>query len=83
MLHRLKVEAAYAKAILDKRKTFEIRYNDRGFNAGDFVDYTIVGSPSDYDLEYDSLPTYIIDYVHSGLGLQDGWVVLSIREYES
>lgn len=43
MTHELKVLPAYFEAILDGRKTAEVRYNgDRGFQAGDevvFIEY--------------------------------------------
>ena len=35
--HELKIETDYFQAVKDGRKTFEIRYNDRGFQAGDEV----------------------------------------------
>lgn len=37
MEHNLKSEQPYFQAVWDKRKNFEIRCNDRGFNAGDDV----------------------------------------------
>ena len=37
MHHTLKIEPPYFEAVLDGRKTFEIRHNDRGYNAGDTV----------------------------------------------
>lgn len=37
MEHELKIWPAYFAAVLDGRKTFEVRKNDRGFNAGDTV----------------------------------------------
>jgi ASC-1-like (ASCH) protein len=37
MNHTLKIEPPYFEAILEGRKTFEIRHNDRGYQAGDTV----------------------------------------------
>ena len=37
MHHELKIEPPYFQAVIDGRKTFEIRKNDRGYNAGDTV----------------------------------------------
>ena len=37
MEHILKSEQPYFQAVWDKRKNFEIRINDRGYNAGDSV----------------------------------------------
>ena len=37
MNHDLKITPAYFHAVQDGRKTFEIRHNDRGYQAGDTV----------------------------------------------
>lgn len=38
MTHHLKIWPQYYEAVRDGRKTFEIRKNDRGFQAGDMVE---------------------------------------------
>jgi hypothetical protein len=35
--HELKTWTDYFQVIVDGRKNFEVRYNDRGFQAGDYV----------------------------------------------
>lgn len=42
MLHEIKIKMSYADAILEGRKNFEVRVNDRGYNTGDEVEYTVV-----------------------------------------
>jgi hypothetical protein len=37
MHHELKIAPPYFQAVIDGKKTFEIRKNDRGYNAGDTV----------------------------------------------
>ena len=37
MNHVLKIEPPYFEAVAEGKKTFEIRHNDRGYNAGDTV----------------------------------------------
>lgn len=37
MHHNLKIAPSFFAAVADGRKTFEIRHNDRGFQAGDTV----------------------------------------------
>lgn len=37
MKHTLKILSSFFQAIADGKKTFEIRLNDRGFNAGDTI----------------------------------------------
>jgi len=37
MIHELKIDVPYFEQVLSGDKTFEIRYNDRGFQKGDQV----------------------------------------------
>ncbi len=37
MHHEIKIDPPYFEAVITGKKTFEIRYNDRGYNAGDTV----------------------------------------------
>lgn len=37
MIHELKIEREYFEAIIDVKKTFEVRKNDRDFQIGDFL----------------------------------------------
>jgi hypothetical protein len=37
MEHVLKIYRQYYQAVIDGRKTFEVRHDDRGFQAGDTV----------------------------------------------
>jgi len=46
MEHRLKIEPAFFEAVISGRKTFEIRKDDSGFQAGDTV------TLCEYDQEY-------------------------------
>lgn len=46
MHHELKILPPYFEAVIDGRKTFEIRKDDRGFQAGDTV------TLREYDPEY-------------------------------
>lgn len=82
MLHELKIEKQFADAVLDGRKTFEVRKNDRGFNAGDLVHFEVVehGVATTFCCESHPLhgEIYRIGYVLSGWGLEDGYVAFSI-----
>ena len=79
MTNKIKIDRSYADAIIDGRKKFEVRLNDRGYNAGDKVKFEV------YDgvLRYCDHPLneciYDIIYVHSGLGLKEGYVVFTIE----
>jgi len=39
MIHKLKIDKVYLDAKLAGDKLFEIRYNDRGYQKGDIVEY--------------------------------------------
>ncbi len=81
MLHIIKIKEPYADAIIDGRKTFEVRLNDRGYNAGDKVQFEVIYSDG---ILFSTHPLndkiYGITYVHSGLGLEANYVVFGIKE---
>ena len=90
MTHTIKIKASYATAISEGRKNFEIRKNDRGYNAGDIVHFIVI---SDWAYEagppYTSPGTYLdhplnamafeITYVYSGPWIEKDYVVFGIR----
>lgn len=82
MLHELKIEKQFADAVLDGRKTFELRKNDRGFNAGDLVRFEVVEHGVAFTFRCDDHllngEVYRIGYVLSGWGLEEGYVAFSI-----
>ena len=79
MLHTLKIWPAYAEAVADGRKRFEVRRNDRGFNAGDLVRFE-TWEARGLRVRPDPLAgrTFRITYVHSGWGVAEGFVVFGI-----
>lgn len=83
MTHIIKILDSYADAIIDGRKNFEVRLNDRGYNAGDYVVFKVIYKDG---CIFDSHPLnekrYMITYVHSGLGLEKDYVVFGIKEQE-
>lgn len=82
MIHNLKILKPFADAVVEGRKTAELRYNDRGFNCGDLVKFQCV--------EEDIKPTYHeinnkiyeITYVFNYIGLQPNYVIFCIKECE-
>ena len=85
MVHAIKLLEQYAQAVKDGEKTFEIRYNDRGYQKGDRIRFKVVDNRpylhSDVSYIYD-LPEYEVTYVHSGLGMADNYVALAIKPVE-
>ena len=84
MTHEIKIQEPYADAIYDGRKTFEVRLNDRGYNAGDKVRfYVIYKSDGQMNVRHPlHQKVYEITYVHSGLGLEKDYVVFGIKAVE-
>lgn len=81
MMHVIKILEQYADAVVDGRKNFEVRLNDRGYNAGDEVAFTVIDNYGVTDLHHPlNKKKYKITYVHSGLGMGMGYVVFGIKE---
>lgn len=83
MHHELKILPPYFEAVIDGRKTFEIRKDDRGFQAGDTVtlrEYdpakVQIGTPKEWGYtrrEYKAKIGYVTAYEQ-----QPGYVVFSL-----
>ena len=83
-IHILKLRAEFADAVEDGTKNFEIRENDRGFQKGDLVQFSVVTALGTQTSMYWKLEEklYKITYVISGWGLKNGYVAFGIREVE-
>lgn len=85
MRHILKTDPEVFQAVIDGRKTHEIRFNDRGFEVGDQLhlrETTRTGADisAGAALEYTGRETVkTVSHVLSGYGLAEGWVVLSLE----
>ena len=83
MHHLLKIKRNYLNHILESKKLFEIRYNDRDYQVGDTIDFT----PEDNDFlifsGLEKIPQFEIIYVHHGYGMENNFVVLSISPISS
>lgn len=87
--HVLKTDPAVFQDVLDGKKTFEIRFNDRGYQVGDLIvlketkftgQQMREGSPLIYTGREMQKQ---ISYILSGYGLQDGWVILGIQDIKA
>lgn len=77
MTHKLKIKEKYLIAILNRKKTFEIRKNDRDFKVGDEILFTVVETGEEFPQKY------TISYVLKDCpeyGLMDGYAILGIRD---
>ena len=81
MEHELKIKQCFLIHLLEDKKHFEIRKNDRDFQVGDTISFIPLEDDS-YDVykEYSApLPHAKIIYVHTGLGMQDGYAALDLK----
>jgi len=76
-IHHVKIEHKFFIRLVSKQKSFEIRYNDRDYQVGDKLEFTIINwDKNDPSIYYNH--TYEITYIHQGFGMQDGYVVLGV-----
>ena len=69
--HHLKIEEQYLDKLHDGVKTAEVRLNDRDYQVGDLLVF--------YNSHQDQDEKFEITHVHSGLGMKENYVVLSIK----
>ncbi|MBQ9003778.1 MAG: DUF3850 domain-containing protein [Eggerthellaceae bacterium] len=79
MKHILKIERPFADAVVEGRKKFEVRRNDRGFNAGDTVEFRCVEGGAEARHKING-KRYRIAYVLSGHGLREAFVAFGIED---
>ena len=81
MTHMLKIKKQFADAVQDGTKTFEIRKNDKNFHVGDKIIFSVVADNNADDMVVHPLTgaVYLITYILTGWGLEDGYVALGIR----
>ncbi len=82
MTHNIKILETFADAVLSGDKTFEIRKNDRGYQKGDLIQFTVI---DDLGLCVDSKLTkhkYRITYVLSGWNIEPGYVGFAIKKVD-
>ena len=83
MLHEIKLREDYIEPVLSGKKNFEVRLNDRGYQKGDWVKFKAVSRQGVTYVEPElEKATFEITYVHSGLGLQEGYVVFGIHDID-
>ena len=80
MKHKLKIEPNYFSNLITGRKLCEIRFNDRDYQVGDTLSF--VHPVSGQQNQGVGSMEFVITHIHSGLGLKEGWVCLSVKEAE-
>lgn len=81
-VHTIKCWTPYYEAVLDGRKKFDVRRDDRGYQAGDFVHLQQYEPGTGYVCDPDDNVPYTIEkkisYILPGgqFGIESGYVVL-------
>lgn len=85
MKHLLKIHQHFLIHILEGRKNFEVRKNDRDYQVGDKIKFFPLDNDEGYncfeteDGRERTIPDFEITYILSDfVGLSQGWVVLGI-----
>ena len=80
MIHQLKIREEYYNNILNNKKKFEVRFNDRDYQVGDKIQFTKAVTNDGYENSIFTPTKYLIVYIHTGLGLLENYVVLGLEE---
>lgn len=82
--HHIKLKAQYCDPVLHGEKTFEVRNNDRGYQKGDHIVFIPVDEDGTRQTFHPiAKEEYVITYVHSGLGLKEGYVVFGLENVKN
>lgn len=79
-LRKLKLNIEFCDAVFSGEKTFEVRYNDRGYQPGDRIKFIPIDSDNNLVHHKIESTEYKITYILNGWGLKNGYVVLAIKE---
>jgi len=79
MIHDLKIEDNYLENLVNGGKKSEIRINDRDYQKGDLLRFRRYSYAEPKIKEF----IFEVSHIHSGLGLKENYVVLSIHHVNS
>jgi len=71
--HTLKISTEYAQSLFNKKKTFEIRKNDRDYKVGDYLEF------KGWEHAFTLNVTHILSHKDFPEGIKEGYVILSTR----
>lgn len=83
MTHKIRIEKSYADAVLSGDKTFEVRYDDRGYQKGDVIKFNVIENIGDEINHPLNDKEFEITYVLRGWGLKDGYCAFGIKEVDT
>lgn len=76
MKHKLKIGQEYLDNLLSGKKKSEVRLNDRDYQVGDLLEFSYYSEKS-LGLTF---VYFRITHIHSGLGLKENYVMLSVEQ---
>lgn len=77
MTHRLKLTNTYFERVRMKQKTSELRFNDRDFQTGDYMD--LVEYDPNSGIEGSIINTRITHVLSNYVGLKKGFCIISFE----
>ena len=79
MIHNLKILKKYADAVNGNAKHFEVRKNDRNFQIGDVVTFTVIDDVQSNPLNYKAFfISYVLTHEDFPDGIAEGYCVFTI-----
>ena len=85
-LHELKIKREYYEAILFGKKTFELRKNDRDYQAGDLIHFVNLDGTIYIEETCEEKNVYQITYILKDVpeyGLDKNYCILGIKKLEA
>lgn len=80
MTHNIKLDIQYCADVTVGAKLFEIRFNDRDYKLNDLIQFQAVSNREPIDCAINN-KRFVISYVLREVpGLQDGYVILGLKE---
>lgn len=79
MIHQLKIKPEYFQAIAEGRKNFEVRNNDRQFQAGDFLALNELATVEQFGETGRCLLVEVTYILNNQDYCKDGQVIIGIR----
>lgn len=80
MNHELKILERYHTALIEKRKTCELRYNDRDYQTGDTIQFIFTEAWINWEKYHHPEKWKITHVLHYPDWLKEWWVVLSLKK---
>lgn len=79
--HCIKLNYKYVYDVVEKRKKFEVRYNDRDYCVGDEIVFIVVDDKGDIVKHFIEQKVYKIIYIFDDLiGLKENYIIFEIEE---